>query len=215
MSWTEAWTFRRSVVGPLRRGRGRVADLYEACRTSRSSLFVSIAVDDPEGGELALLHEIEPALGVLAWNGESTAVPVALQRLCDEIAHLAAARRHRAGSADRPDRISVGGIAWCRDQRLVAFRIGTFRVVLDGAVVRRENTAYQDWLETGREMPRGFAQKLRHPTRSLPTARLDEGDLVWLAAGAGTLAMYQSPVGRAQDHDPPEILIEAEWVDAE
>jgi hypothetical protein len=173
------------------------------------AIHVGVVVEAPNYEQLNLLGRIVSQVSKLEWSGKSEDVLGVFEQLSRFLEVDALARK---GVELGEGSISVGGVARCESERLVAFRLGRFRVLSDGVEALPEQTMLREDVRAGRDIPGFMLPMLQPASAGMPSHRLGAGDLIVVDREGPPVRVVHSKAMLPGDVGEPRIDISATWV---
>lgn len=211
--------FVRRVIDQVSRFSSDALELYSFHPGPMAALFLGVVVDAPSRQQFHLLKRFERLLGTLKWDGAQQTLRDVISEPCARIRSDNIAQRTGRDKLEGGG-ISLGGVAYCTDMTLIAFRLGRFRVVA-GDRVLTENTLYHQEMSPGETLAvtapeitdtRQLRFMLQAAVRSLPEALLADGDFLQTdPSRLQRVRVYHSYVFDAEENEERRIDMEAVW----
>jgi hypothetical protein len=210
MTRFNSWVVGRTVAAFD--GANMVFDVSSLPRWSQHWVHVlhtGVVVDGPHRLELDLLGRTMNYLDKLAWNGSLEDAKERVLRLRELLAKdpVAAGCLHGAG-------VSIGFLCTC-SSNLLAFRVGRFRVVVDGHVVLWEDSDLRSrdpgvaaaWPVESRRMAANT------PVRTL-SGDIDDRDFLLLTSAdrSKTVELIHARDMEPERIDDPRIVLRGVWL---
>lgn len=206
------WGVSRYVAA-LERSGGEAFDLFTVSRWHTAwfeAVYCGVLVDSPAEFQLDLLSRIAILISRTPWNGTTEGVRAFLDGLSHDIAEDDIAERLGIEKGQGGG-VSLGGLAVCENGYLVAFRLGRFRVVVDGKEVLPEQTYYREELERGGRITHDLVPLLQAPARCLPGSRLEPADFLELKMGPQVVEVFHAEDMVPDSDEKKRISLVARW----
>ncbi|NMO21856.1 hypothetical protein HPC49_34520 [Pyxidicoccus fallax] len=206
VGWFRRWSFDESV----RRG-GTAVDLWTVRAGEVEQLVCGTVVDAPNGFQSVFTSHVRLDAQELGWDGSSVSVWPFLRRLEERVFADVMSRRILS-EAKAPGGVSIGGVAFCTGDELVAFRLGRFRVFVGGQVALWEQTVLRNSVAPGARPTEDVLRLLQGSPSVWPLARMGAADVLPVSVSQGDVrVVHDACFGLTEQVTEPMISIEGVW----
>lgn len=213
MSIQSQWTVARQV-NALERDSGCAFDILTTIRWHEhwfDGIYWGLVVDAPSRHEIDLLGRAAEFIMKGDWDGTVEGVQRELQRVASEVEHDPVAMMTGEEKGEGGG-VSIGGLASCEDSRLVAFRLGRFRVCIDGKEVLAEQTYLRRELGKGNCPPGNLVPLLQAPVSRMPLSRIGTSDVVVLNGSPSVVEVLHGRIMEPGSEAPYRLRMEAKYL---